>query len=230
MAANTPLLLHEEVLLLALSDKKGTIHSGTWAQTAMGGALLGELLLEGSVRSVTDGKKQNIAYEKPTALDDEFAHLLSEDIRVSGKLRSGSQWVSWIANKKGLIHDTAARLCRRGVLRADEKSVGIFFKKKIYPELDPAPERELLGRIEEAIFGHATTVAPRTALLVALAHRTYLLNANFGKKRVAEVKDRVERISSNEFAGDATKAAVDAAQAALFLFTMMPAMMPVIIN
>ena len=86
------------------------------------------------------------------------------------------------------------------------------------------------GRIEEAIFGHATTVAPRTALLVALAHRTYLLNANLGKKRVAEVKDRVERISSNEFAGDATKAAVDAAQAALFLVTMMPAMMPVIMN
>ena len=31
-------------------------------------------------------------------------------------------------------------LCRRGILRMDEGKVLLLFKRKIYPELDPAPD------------------------------------------------------------------------------------------
>jgi len=40
--------LHEEILLLVLKDKDGTVASGTWSSLALGGAVLAELMLEGT--------------------------------------------------------------------------------------------------------------------------------------------------------------------------------------
>ena len=45
MAEDAGLFLHEEILLLALKDEKGTIAPGTLYQYALGGAVLAELLL-----------------------------------------------------------------------------------------------------------------------------------------------------------------------------------------
>ena len=40
------LLLHEQIVLLALRDDKGTPESGTWNNLAVAGAIVAELLLE----------------------------------------------------------------------------------------------------------------------------------------------------------------------------------------
>ena len=54
---NRELHLHEEVLLLALRDREGTIASGTHYQYAIAGALLAELLLEERCVVDAEGRK-----------------------------------------------------------------------------------------------------------------------------------------------------------------------------
>jgi Golgi phosphoprotein 3 len=56
MANSKPLHLYEEIMLLALRDEQGTIATG-FAEQAVAGAILAELLLDGRV-SVDETKKQ----------------------------------------------------------------------------------------------------------------------------------------------------------------------------
>ena len=64
------LRLHEEVLLLALRDKKGTIESRAGMyRFALGGAILAELLIEGRI-AVESGKKKLVEVTDPGPLHD----------------------------------------------------------------------------------------------------------------------------------------------------------------
>ena len=53
-----PLYLQEEIMLLTLRDKEGTIASGTNYQYAIGGAVLAELLLRNRVTVDEEKKKK----------------------------------------------------------------------------------------------------------------------------------------------------------------------------
>ena len=88
------------------------------------------------------------------------------------------------------------------------------------PEVNPRPERELKRRLETAIFGGSTNIDPRTAVLVALAHRGNILKVAFEKDRLKRHKDRIEQIANGEMTAKATKEAIQAMQAAVMLTTV----------
>ncbi len=112
---------------------------------------------------------------------------------------------------------------RRGILRADEDKILLIFNRRIYPELDPRPERELLARLHEAIFGETRDLDSRTVVLTTLADGAGILRVLFDKRRLRERKNRLEELRAGEIAGEATKAAVEAMQAALIVATVIPA-------
>ena len=66
---NTPLHLHEEIMLLALRDKEGTVELGSMYGYALGGAILAELLLAGRI-SVEDGKRKLIDLVNDAAIGE----------------------------------------------------------------------------------------------------------------------------------------------------------------
>jgi hypothetical protein len=68
--------------------------------------------------------------------------------------------------------------------------------------------------MEEAIFTDTPNVEARTAILISLANATGLLKPVFDRKRLKARKDRIEELTSGEFAGAAAQAAVQAATAA----------------
>ena len=214
--STTPLPLHEEVLLLALRDEKGTIVSGTHYRFAIGGALLAELLLQNRVAIEHEGKKKKflrVIDRKPIGepILDECLRKVVE-AKKRGQLRN---WVSRFANLKKLNHRVAAQLCRKGILRADEDKVLWIFTRKIYPEIDSRPEREILKRLESAVFTETRNVSPRTIALLALANASRILHANFEKKRLKERKKRIEQVVNGDATGKATKEAIEAMQAAV---------------
>ena len=49
MHTENSLMMHEEILLLALHDEKGTTSLGGWFANAMGGALFSELVLRKAI-------------------------------------------------------------------------------------------------------------------------------------------------------------------------------------
>jgi hypothetical protein len=221
--SDVPLYLHEEIMLLALHDNKGTAALGSMHQYALAGAILAELLLAERV-SVEQGNKKlvNIASDEPFGeplIDECFGRI------ITAKRRARAQtWVQRFAYTKKLHHRVAQGLCTRGILRVDEDTVLLFFHRNVYPEIDPKPERMLIQRLEEAIFGDDDCLDPRTSVLVSLADSAHLLTIPFNKKDLRSRKKRIQQISNGHMMGEATKSAVQAAEAAMLAAAIMPAM------
>lgn len=215
--------LYEEVMLLALRDDKGTTASGAWYQQAVAGAILSELLLDGHLRVEGSGKKKYIELASTAPTGDPLFDEVIDKIAGAKRRATAATWVGRIAGIKNLKHDAVERLCRAGILRADEDRILLIFRRKIYPEINPEPERRLLERLRDAVFTDASDVDARTVVLVSLANGTGLLAANFDKKELRARKERIEMIVNGDVMGKATKEAVDAAQAAVMVAVMIPA-------
>jgi Golgi phosphoprotein 3 len=222
MSKNHSLGLHEEILLLALRDETGTIASGTMYQYAIGGAVLAELLLDGRVRIETVKKKPMVTLVDPTPIGDPVIGECLEKIRASSKRATAQTWVSRFAGLKNLKRRVAEGLCDRGVLREEDAKVLLVFTRKTYPELNPAPERELVERLRQAIFTDTDDIEARTVVLASLANSAGVLKAVFDKKELKGRKDRIEKIVNGEVTGKATRQAIQAMQAAVMMATIMP--------
>ena len=215
------LFLHEEILLLALRDEEGTIASGTMYQFAIGAAILAELLLSKRIEVEQSGKKKLVNLVSSTLLGEPLIDECLEKISSAKRRAVLQTWVSRFAGVKNLKHRVARQLCKRGVLRADEDKVLLIFTRKIYPEVNPGPEKELIERLRYAIFTDAGDVEPRTVVLLSLANSTGLLKVVFDKKKLKGRKARIKQIVNGEITGKAATEAIQAMQAAVMVAVIM---------
>jgi hypothetical protein len=88
-------------------------------------------------------------------------------------------------------------LCRRKVLRAEDEIL-LVFKRTLYPEIDPKPERALIERLREAIFRDVGDVSPRTVILVSIAKAADLLRIPFERRDLKCRNKRIEQIVAGE--------------------------------
>lgn len=228
MAANARLSLPEEIMLLVLRDRDGTVAGADRYHYAVGGAVLAELMLQQRVAVETDGKNAKKQYARVVDARPLGDPLLDECLArmAAAKKRARLQtWVSRFANTKRLKHLAAEQLVRRGILRVSEDKVLGIFRRTIYPELDPRPERSLLQRLQKAIFDEGGEVDVRTAILISLAGGADLLGLVFAKKDLKRCKTRIARISNGELVGKATREAIEAMRAAVMVACIMPAIM-----
>ncbi len=103
-------------------------------------------------------------------------------------------------------------------------------KRKLYPEVDPRPEKALIERPRDAIFTEKRNVDARTAILVALAESVDLLRIPFSKKELRPRKQRIRQLAEGALSGDATKAAIEAAQTAIAMAVIIPAITTTVIT
>ncbi|MEA3226358.1 MAG: GPP34 family phosphoprotein [Planctomycetota bacterium] len=231
MITRTNLYLHEEIMLLALRDEEGTIVSaGTMYQYAIGAAVLSELLLSQRITVDQSGKRKVVDLVSSAPLGEPLLDHCLEKITAAKRRAALQTWVSRFAGVKNLKHLVARQLCKRGILRADEDKVLLIFTRKIYPEVNPEPERELIERLRHAIFTDAPDVDPRTVVLVSLANSTSLLKVVFDKKGLNTRKARIEQIVNGEITGKAAQEAIQAMQAAVMVACIMPAIMTTTIH
>jgi Golgi phosphoprotein 3 len=223
MTIQTNLFLHEEIMLLALRDEEGTIVSGTMYQYAIGAAVLAELLLNKRIAVGESRRKKPVNLISSQPLGEPLIDQCLEKISSAKRRASLQTWVSWFAGIKNLKHRVALQLCQRGILRAAEDKILLLFARKIYPEINPEPERKLIERLRQAIFTDSRDIDPRTVVLVSLANSTGLLKAVFDKKELKGRKARIKEISDGEITGKAAKEAIEAIQAAIMVCCIMPA-------
>jgi len=211
--------LYEEIMLLALRDQEGT--PGGWYHHAVGGAILAELLASGRLRLEDDVvHPADTRPARDPLLDECF-----DTIRAAKRPARLAHWMAKFAGLPGLKRRAVEGLLRRGILRADEDKVLLIFEREIFPEIDPAPERELKERIRDAVLSDTAQVDPETAVLIALAHRTGLLGVAFERQELKGRDKRIERIMSGNATGKAAKEAIESMQAAFLLLTVMPAVL-----
>lgn len=224
MTSQTLLHLHEEITLLAIRDDKGTFAAG-FVEHAVAGAVLAELLLDQRI-TIENSKKQLVDLRSRRPVGDPIIDECIDKMKTAKRRASLKTWVSRLAGIKQLRHKVARQLCARGILRNDEDKVLLLFTRQVYPEVDPKPEREIIERVQQAIFGNDRNVDPRTAVLVSLANGADLLTLNFGRKEIKGRKQRIEQIANGEVIGAATREVIAACQAAI----MVAAIMPVIVT
>jgi len=215
------LFLHEELMLLAFKDEEGTLVGGTMYSYAIGGAAIADLVMAERIRIEDDPKRPFLDVVDSTPLGDPLLDEWLESMATARKRRRVVDWVTRIASSSNLKHRVAAQLCRRGILRTDEDKVLWIFSRKIYPEVDPRPERELIDRLEAAVF-EDSDVDPRTAILAALGHHCGILPAVFDKKRLKQRKERLSRIAEGSIAAGAAAEAIQAMQAAIMVAVLIP--------
>ncbi len=222
MTIRTELRLHQELLLLALRDETGTVAVGSMYQYALGGALLAELLFETRVVIQEEKKKKFVKAVRFTSTGDDVLDECLAKVRAAKRRATVQTWVSRFARIKHLKHRVAAQLCRRGIVKADEDTVLVLFRRKVYPEINPMPERQMIERLRRAVFGDSLDVEPRTLVLVSLAHSTGLLKVPFGGRALKSRKARLEQLTKGELLGKAAKEVAEAAQAALVIAAVVP--------
>ena len=215
--------LYEEIMLLSLRDKEGTIHFGVHYPFALAGAIVAELLLKGKIAVETDRRRNFIAVVDGSPLGDP---ILDEILSKMGSARRRQQvqpWVRRIANMPGLKHRAAAGLVRKRILKMEEDKVLLIFRRKLYPEIDPRPEQRIVDRIHKAVFTDQRDIDPHTLVLIAISDSTGLLRSNFDRKKLRERKRRIKNIVSGSLVGKATREAVEAMQAAVMVAAIIPA-------
>jgi hypothetical protein len=211
-----PLHLYEELMLLALREDRGTVAANEMAFVyTLSGAVLAELLLLELIELEKVKKKDLVNVVNPGRVGDPIIDECMAKMEGAKRRASLDTWVSRLGGLKKLKHRVATQLCRRGILRADEKSVLLIFSKKVYPELDPEPERKIVERLREAIFTDSTDVPPATAILVSLADKAGVLKNHFDKKELKARKNRIIEIGDGVAAAVAVNRVVDGIQAAV---------------
>lgn len=224
------LFIHEEIMLLALKDEEGTIASGAMYNYAVGGAIIAELLLSQRIAVDQSKKKKLVSVINPEQLNDPLIDEWLINMSSSKRQKTLQDWVSRIAGTKDLKHRVAAQLCQRNILKMNEESILLLFTRRIYPEINPRPERLIIDRLKNAIFTDTDDVDARTIVLLSLAKSANILPFIFGKKEIKQRKKRIEQIINGDLAGKATKEAIEAMQAAVMVACIMPALMVTTIN
>lgn len=211
---NQALYLHEQLLLLALRDEKGTFESGaSYYPFDLAGALLAELALHERIR-IAEGKKALADLLSVEPVGDETLDEALGMIAGSKRRRDASTWVSRFTGIKRLHHRIAEGLYRRSVLRDSTDQVLLIFKRKAYPTIDPGPEQALISLLLDAIFSESHAIDPRVAIAIALADATGLLRVHFGRRELKARKARLKEIASDDHTAAAARGAIAAAQAA----------------
>ena len=207
--------LHEELLLLVLSDEKGTA-KGTYADLAVGAGVVGELITEGRLE-VADDKHGTVTVVDASPTGDPALDLVLDKIASARRSRPLKAWIERAGNTRRMRDRVAESLVAQGVLRRQPKKVLGIFPTTRYPEADPEPQQELVERLRAAVVGDGPTtdVDERTCLVVAIAAAAEVLPRVLGRKEVAQRKERIAALASDERLGEATRKAVEQLQAAI---------------
>jgi len=207
-------------MLLALKDEEGTVAGGTMYAYALAGALLAELMLQERVKVEQERRKTFLAVSGSKRIGDPLLDECLEKLKSAKRRATLQTWVGRFAGIKRLRHRVAEGLCDRRILKVDQDKVLLIFNRTIYPELDPEPERELIGRMKRAIFSYDRDLDPRTVVVIALADTSGILKTVFDKKKLKDRKRRLKQITDGSAVGSATREAIQAMQAAVVAATV----------
>ena len=212
--------LYQAVMLLALSEERGTMN-GAYVEYATAAALLSELLMHERIAIETDNKNK-VSVVDDASTDDALLDEALGQIKSAKRQRKLQDWVQKLGQLKDLKHKVAQSLVDAHIVAAEKEKVLWLFERRVYPELNPEPEQQIREAMRSAVMSD-DEVEPRVAILVALANSAKLLPQVFTKQELKQRKKRIEQLEKGEMVSAAAKQAVAAIEAAVMVAAIMPA-------
>lgn len=174
------LTLHEQILLLALTDRRGSLLDETRFEVALGGALLAELLFAGFAELDTDSGTPLVSPLRKKRTGDPALDRTLIELHTATRRATPDRWIERFADDRELHLEVARQLCRKDALDEHPGRVRLVFRRAVYVDLDPDAGERVLERIRGAVFD-GERVDLHTAALTALAGTGVLLEAVLGE-------------------------------------------------
>lgn len=195
------LSLHEELLLIALKDEKGTIlfTSATVLPYTLLGAVLEELFL---AKKIDYEDSKIVVLDKSSTGNKFFDKILQLLPDVNDSIKLKKTFIKLNKKVKDVKHKTIKHLVNKGVLKEENSKVLGVFSKKTYPTLNSQPEKELRKKIRNYILNEETP-EERMSALIGLIQISQLLEDVFQQDEIEKVKIRVKSILERTNEGDA---------------------------
>ena len=205
----------EELLLLLLKEEPG---EAAVAETNLGYALAGAVLMDLAIEGRIDTDLQRLALVDRTPLDDDLLDPALEAIAAAASPHDAEHWVRHLAGDARRIEEGAlARLREMGILQADEAGVRLSSRTALTRQY-PAHEGSLAGEGEHAeqevrlrimrILFSEDIPAPRDIVIICLANACGFFDRALSKEERAECAARLDVVQRLDLIGQAVAKAV----------------------
>ena len=207
-------LIAEDLLLLLLDPDSGKVASSDSAPTALGGAVLAELAILGTVtveERTSRWRAPKVSVAGPAPDDRVLAD--ARDV-VAEKERSAQDLVARLG--KGLVKTLGDRMADRGLLERREDRVLGLIPRTRWPAADSTHEEDV-RRALTSVLVQGTTPDERTGALVAVLSaidRAHKVVDHEGLSR-REVKKRAQEVAEGAWAAKGVRDAIQATNAAV---------------
>lgn len=195
-AADTPVTMPEEILLLTLDDATGRPVGlpGAAADLGMAGAMLMELALAGRIDSDPDQLYQADA----TPLGEPLLDALLARIGATRPPQPSRWWMEHLAREAPRLRAAwLERLVGRGILRQEKGRVLWVFADHRYPKRCDRGTQEVRSRLRGVILGDDIP-EPRDAMLIGLCRIAGLVPLLLPAADMARAAGRVEQLATLE--------------------------------
>lgn len=209
------LLIAEDLLLLLLDDDTGKLTNAMFLDVGLGGAVLVELALAGSVEvEAAPGRWSRAKVRATTRLPPADPVLREALAVVAEKERASQDLVSRLGRKRR--EPLLDRLAAAGIVRLEQDKVLGLFPRRRWPAVDSDHEAVVRHSLRDALL-HGAQPDERTAALIALLAALDVVHKVVDRRGVPakEVKRRAREIAEGDWAAGAVKDAVSAAHAAV---------------
>ncbi|WP_045214606.1 GOLPH3/VPS74 family protein [Desulfonatronovibrio magnus] len=189
----------QEILLLALDDKKGTIKPLPFHSLRF--ALAGSLLMELAFcdRIDTDLDYLTVVNSEPTGsplLDKVLARLQESD-----KPQSTEYWLDELAwNMENIKEKTLEELVQNNILKLENRKILWVFETRRYPLIDDEEVKEVRSRLRE-IIANKEVPSPRDAVLISLVHACNLFQEIFTPEELEKHLIWINKIAKLDLIG-----------------------------
>ncbi len=190
--------LAEELLLLALKDKEGTVllSVSSALQFGLAGAVLMDLY--GQKKIELEGKR--IIAPGSAGPKDATLYEYWQEIQSKDKPKPIRYWVERFGRSGKLRKKLLERLIEKGILTRESRRVLLLFSGSRYPMIDARPETEERLRIREAVL-EDKPVEIRTFMLISLIQACDLIREVFPAPDRKAAKKKIKAMVKDEAFG-----------------------------
>lgn len=189
----------EEILLVALDDKKGVIKqlSGLELEDALIGAVLMDLALLNRID--TDPKALMVV--DPTPTRDALLDDILQEIQRQVPPQPVKYWITELSGKAKTVEQRVLeRLIAKGILKQENKRLFWVFQVRRYPQIDRREIKEVKARLRDLILG-TDLPDPRDAVLISLIAACRLFDEIFTPAELAQVRPRIAALAKLDLIG-----------------------------